>query len=119
MKKTTQRRPTSFRDDSFKEFVLDQLAELPAVNCRAMFGGHGLYRGDIFFGIIHEGRLYFKTNAQTRLIYTHRGMKPFHPNAKQTLKNYYEVPVDIIEDQEQLTAWAQRAASLRTGSTDG
>jgi DNA transformation protein len=38
-------------------------------------------------------------------------MKPFHPNAKQTLKNYYEVPVDVLEDGEQLTTWAARAGS--------
>jgi len=29
-------------------------------------------------------------------------MKPFRPNAKQTLKSYYRVPIDIIEDGDQL-----------------
>jgi DNA transformation protein len=33
-------------------------------------------------------------------------MKPFRPNAKQTLKTYYEVPVEVIEDGEQLNQWA-------------
>jgi DNA transformation protein len=33
-------------------------------------------------------------------------MKPFRPNAKQTLKSFYEVPVDIIEDSEYLAEWA-------------
>jgi DNA transformation protein len=36
-------------------------------------------------------------------------MKPFRPNRKQTLKTYYEVPVEIVEDAEQLIEWAQRA----------
>jgi len=36
-------------------------------------------------------------------------MKPFRPNAKQTLKTYYEVPVDIIEDSEQLVEWSEKA----------
>jgi len=40
-------------------------------------------------------------------------MKPFRPNAKQILKTYYEVPVDIIEDAEELTAWAGTAASSK------
>jgi DNA transformation protein len=102
------------RNDSFKDFVLDQLTDLRGVTCRAMFGGYGLYRREVFFGIIHKGRLYFKTDEATRKDYNERGMKPFRPNAKQTLKSYYEVPVDIIEDQEQLTAWAERAAHPST-----
>ncbi len=97
------------KNDSFKDFVMDQLSDLRAVACRAMFGGYGLYRGEVFFGIIHKGRLYFKTSSITAPAYLTRGMKPFRPNTRQTLKTYYEVPVDIIEDQEQLTAWAEQA----------
>ena len=101
------------KTDSFKDFVLDQLDGLRGVTCRAMFGGYGLYQGDVFFGIVHKGRLYFKTNETSRTAYRERGMQPFRPNAKQTLKTYYEVPVEILEDQEQLTTWATQATSCR------
>jgi DNA transformation protein len=97
--------------DTFTEFVLDQLSGLGAVECRAMFGGSGLYWQTRFFGIIYEGRLYFKTTAQTRAEYVQHGMGPFRPNAKQTLWSYYEVPVEIIEDADQLITWAQGAAA--------
>lgn len=99
------------KHDGFKDFVLDQLADLPGVTCRAMFGGYGLYRGTIFFGIIHKSRLYFKVSPATLPSYREHGMKPFRPNAKQTLTTYYEVPVEIIEDAEQLTTWAGQASS--------
>src|SRR5437867_8432230 len=89
------------RNDSFKNFVLDQLRDLRGVTCRAMFGGFGLYQGAVFFGIIHKGRLFFKTDERTKLMYVKKGMKPFRPNAKQTLKTYYEVPVDLIEDRSE------------------
>jgi DNA transformation protein len=95
--------------DSFTDFVLDQLRELPDVTNKAMFGGYGLYQGDTFFGIIHKGRLYFKTNSVTQPAYASRGMQPFRPSARHTLKRYYEVPVDIFEDAGQLSAWARRA----------
>jgi DNA transformation protein len=101
------------KHDGFKDFVLDQLANVRGITCRAMFGGFGLYQGEIFFGIIHKGRLYFKTDATSRSTYIQRGIKPFRPNAKQTLKHYYEVPVDVLEDGEQLTTWAARAASRK------
>lgn len=97
------------KHDGFKDFVLDQLADLRDVTCRAMFGGHGLYRGAIFFGIIHKGRLYFKVSPATLPSYREQGMKPFRPNARQTLKNYYEVPVDVLEDAEALLALAKQA----------
>ena len=38
-------------------------------------------------------------------------MKPFTPNTRQTLKNYYEVPVDIVESADTLVEWARAAAN--------
>ena len=100
------------RTDGFKDFVLDQLDGLRGMTCRAMFGGYGLYRHDSFFGIIHKSRLYFKTDEASLPRYRQRGMKPFRPNAKQTLKTYYEVPAEIIEDRDQLVEWAERGACI-------
>lgn len=97
------------KDDSFKEFVLDQLKDTGGVVSQSMFGGHGLYRGGTFFGIVFKGRLYFKTNNSTRTGYVERGMKAFRPNPGQTLKNYFEVPADILEEPERLATWAQDA----------
>lgn len=79
-----------------------------------MFGGFGLYHQDMFFGILHEGRLYFKTDDASRGDYLALGMKPFRPNASQTLRNYYEVPVEVVEDAERLQTWALRASDGAT-----
>jgi len=103
------------RDDSFKDYVLDQLATLGAVHARAMFGGHGLYRGQEFFGILHQSRLYFRTDAHTRSDYIARGMSPFQPNPGQTLASYYEVPADVLDDAEVLTSWAHTALGAQRG----
>lgn len=99
--------------DSFKEFVLDQLSRLEHVECRAMFGGYGLYHNGVFFGIIFKVRLYFKTCHLTLPRYLELGMKPFRPNAKQTLKNYFEVPAEILEDADQLERWALQPESAQ------
>jgi DNA transformation protein len=100
------------KQDSFKEFVLDQLAGMESVTCRAMFGGFGLYHHDVFFGILHKGRLYFKTDDQTRPAYKEYGMQPFRPSDQQILKNYFEVPPDILENEEELICWAGKAAQV-------
>ena len=96
-------------DDSFVEFVCDQLDGLDAITYKSMFGGYGLYCGSTFFGIVYDGRLYFKTSESTRLRYLDWESSPFQPNAKQTLKSYYEVPIDHIEDDKRLCVLAAEA----------
>ena len=100
------------KHDGFKDFVLDQLSGLQDLTCCAMFGGYGLYCDRVFFGIVQKGRLYFKTNATTAPRYRERKMKPFRPNTKQTLKNYYEVPLNVLEDSGEPTIWARQASEL-------
>jgi DNA transformation protein and related proteins len=97
--------------DSFKDFVADQLRDLPGVKCRSMFGGYGIYSGDAFFGIIYEGALYLKTSKETLPEYLEEEMKPFQPSRKQTLKAFYEVPSGILEDREVLMEWVEKAVS--------
>jgi DNA transformation protein len=77
---------------------------------RAMFGGHGLYRGGTFFGIVYRGRLYLRTTPATRPRYTEHGMGPFRPNEKQTLWDYYEVPASVFQDDAELLAWVEQSA---------
>ena len=105
-------------DESFKEFVLDQLGMLSDVRARAMFGAHGLYSGESFFGILDEGRLFFKTDAQSQADYIAHGMGPFTYELKGRVMTmgYYEVPPDVLENREELVTWARRAIQIAAGS---
>jgi len=93
---------------------MDQLRVLPELRAKPMFGGYGLYQSDQFFGILIQGRLYFKTDEQTRRAYTERGMGPFvYEKARRpTTLNYFEVPPDILENRESLLEWAQLAVTV-------
>lgn len=103
-------------DQSFVDFVVqDQLGTLN-VDARRMFGGHGLYIRGKFFGIIYDGCLYLKTSEQTRLKYLDEQMKPFSPNPRQTLKSYYQVPIHILENGEELETWVQDAVRVAAQS---
>lgn len=96
-------------NDSFRDFVLEQLAALDGLRCKRMFGGFGLYCGEQFFGIVHDGRLYFKTNPDTLAEFIAFHAPVFAPSEKQVLRNYREVPVDMLEDREGLLVWARKA----------
>jgi DNA transformation protein len=100
--------------DAFKSFVLDQLEELGDVMPRSMFGGVGLYRRGIFFGIIARDVLYLKVNDSNRSDYVKAGMGPFKPfpNRPGTMQ-YYAVPADVLESSIELAKWARR--SIRVG----
>jgi DNA transformation protein len=101
-------------DDSFREFVLDQLSALPDLRAKAMFGAHGLYCGDRFFGILDEGRLFFKTDERSQADYIARGMGPFTYQMKGKVMTmaYHEVPPDVLEQPQELTVWARRAIQI-------
>ena len=103
---------------SFKEFVLEQLAAAEVeVTCRAMFGGHGLYHGKDFFGIIHRGRLYFKTDVANLESFRAAGSESFRPNARQRLNSYYEVPADVLESPPLLREWCAGAINAARSSS--
>ena len=101
-------------DDSFKAFVLDQLGALPDVRAKAMFGAHGIYSGDHFFGILDEGRLFFKTDAVSAADYTARGMDAFtyEMKGKTMTMAYHEVPPEVLEQPHELTLWARQAIEV-------
>ena len=107
--------------DEFQIFIADQLAELKGLCMKRMFGAVGLYLDGVFFGILDEGRLFFKTSESTRKKYVAAGYGPFTyekkgkgDSAAQTvaLKSYYEVPLDVLEKRSELVRWAHEAARL-------
>jgi len=101
-------------DDSFKEFVLDQLSGLPEICARAMFGAQGLYCGDQFFGILDEGRVFFKTDEKSKAHYVARGMGPstYTSRGRQVTLGFHEVPPEILENPAELVIWAQQSIKL-------
>jgi DNA transformation protein and related proteins len=101
--------------DGFRAFVLEQLADLESVRARAMFGGVGLYAGDVFFGLVAADVLYFKVDDSNREQYKTELMTAFQPYpGKPMTMSYYQVPVRVIEDRDELTAWAR--ASVHVGA---
>jgi len=102
------------KPDPFRDFILDQLRDVASLECRAMFGGYGLYAGGKFFGLIWQQQFYLKTDETTRKPFVAAGMTCFRPNPKQELGAYYEVPADVVEDASELARWAHAAIEVAT-----
>jgi DNA transformation protein len=99
---------------SFRDYVVAQLEELGDVTPRAMFGGIGLYRRGVFFGIIAGDVLYFKVDDGNRLDYERKGAQPFRPYANRPSMKYFAVPVEILESAHDLAAWARKSLRAAT-----
>ncbi|HUV35707.1 MAG TPA: TfoX/Sxy family protein [Patescibacteria group bacterium] len=103
--------------EAYLRYVVDQLAVFGPVAPRRMFGGAGLYRNGTMFALIADDVLYFKVDDSNRQDYETMDSEPFRPYAgKTTVMSYYEVPADIVENRDELAAWAigAYAAALRT-----
>ena len=99
--------------DGFKSFVLDQLEEIGEVTPRSMFGGVGLYRRGVFFGIIARDTLYLKVGASNLADYTRVGAKPFKPYPDRAgSMNYYAVPIAVLESAQDLAAWSRKSIAV-------
>jgi DNA transformation protein len=97
----------------FRDFVLDQLARVPDLRSRRMFGGVGLYSGERFFAIIAADELFFKVDDGNRGAYEAVGSEPFRPVANRPVSMaYFRVPLEVLEDPVELVSWARTAIDV-------
>ncbi len=102
----------------YANYIVDTLTDFGTVTTRAMFGGIALYKDGLIFAIVVRDTLYFKVDSSTRPEYEALGSSPFTYQMKEKTgtMSYWEVPLEIIDDSEQLVQWAETAylASARS-----
>ncbi len=77
-----------------------------------MFGGVGIYSGDLFFALIAEDKLYFKVGDLDRKDFEAAGMEPFFPYDSPTPMGYYELPKSVFENTKELKVWADKSLAI-------
>ncbi len=105
------------KNPDFVRYVTeDLLAAMEGVTARAMFGGWGLYKDGVIFGIIVDDVLYFKVDETNRADYEAEGSHPFTYQAKGRSKptemSYWEVPARLADDREEATALAEKSLAI-------
>ena len=102
--------------DEYLTYVIDQLECLGPVQFKRMFGGAGLYFECLFFALIADDVLYFKVDDSNRADYEAAGTGPFQPDPdKKIVMQYYEVPIDVLENRNTLRDWADKAVRVAEG----
>ena len=103
------------KDVGFVRYVVDDLfAYLSDVSARAMFGGYGIYRAGIMFGIVESGELYFKVGDEQKEKYLGFGSRPFTymKEGKPQELGYYFVPEEVQENNQLFRELAECAYEL-------
>lgn len=105
--------------DEYMTYVIDQLEAVGPVQARRMFGGAGLYLDGLFFALIADDVLYFKVDDSNRSDYEDAGMGPFRPFPdKPNIMQYYEVPIEVLENRDTLRDWAQKILDVAGRKAD-
>jgi DNA transformation protein len=97
--------------EEYLDYTVDQLGCIGEIVSRKMFGGVGLYHDGLFFGLIASDVLYFKVDDENRSHYEGAGSRAFQPYDGTYSMNYFEVPVDVLEDVDKLREWASAAVA--------
>ena len=95
----------------YRDYILDQLSLVENVMSRAMFGGLGLFKAGVMFGILSRmDRFYLKVDDINQPDYEALSAEPFRPHQDSEMTMaYFEVPVEILDDPEELAIWADKA----------
>lgn len=102
----------------FIEYLRELFQEFGEVENRRMFGGHGIFRDGIMFGLVSDEMLYLKTNGDTAERFKARGLKPFTYRKKDRTVSlaYYPAPEEALEDPTELCRWASQAYEVAVRS---
>jgi DNA transformation protein len=99
--------------EGFRVFALDQLSSVKDLRARPMFGGFGLYAGDLFFGILAADVLYLKVDDSNRSDFTTSESEAFRPFADRPMSmSYFSVPLSVLESAPTVASWAERSIAV-------
>ncbi|MGQ0710755.1 MAG: TfoX/Sxy family protein [Rhodoferax sp.] len=96
----------------YADFIIDQLAPIGVIQRVRFFGGIGLTAGGVQFAMLMKNTLYFCVNDATRPSYEALGSRCFSYATKKgrvEVKRYYQVPDAIVEQRDEIVAWARKA----------
>jgi len=86
---------------------------------KRMFGGLGLFAGEVMFGLIDEGQIYLKTDAALEADLRAAGAQPWlyterrGPRAGITVEtSYLSLPDEAYDDPDEACRWAEKALAV-------
>jgi DNA transformation protein len=90
----------------------DLFAPFGTIVVRRMFGGEGLFRDGVMFGLVDDERIFLKTSEETRKAFVAKGCGPFTYKTKKgngILTSYYALPDHLYDEPDVMAEWTHAA----------
>lgn len=119
-KKKTVAQSSSPKSGEVAAHLADVFRHIGPIDVRRMFGGYGVYRQGIMFGLVAGDTLYLKTDAENAPAFRERDLAPFTYERKGKVMetSYYAAPEAVMEDPAEASHWGRSAleAALRVNA---
>lgn len=107
-------------DDSFHEFVKELFGAMGPVQIRRMFGGAGVFRDGLMFGLLANDTIHIKANddaLKNELIAEGSGPFVWIPSSgprkgEQVDLGYWRLPDAALDDPDEAVKWGRKAFAL-------
>ena len=93
-------------DTGFFNHIMERLEPVGGITGRAMFGGYGIFHDGDMLALIIESTIYSKVGELNRDAYRNAESEQFMNMP------YYEVPVEIMEDDSLFLEWARTSITV-------
>lgn len=95
----------------FVDYLLELFEDYGGVHAKRMFGGHGIYRHGVMFGLVADDTLYLKADERNRPDFEARQLAPFkyEKRGKIVSLSYFMVPEAALDSAAELHSWADGA----------
>ena len=102
----------------FVSYLMELLAPFGNTRAKRMFGGHGIFRDDLMFGLVADETLYLKADDVNRADFEARGLERFvyYKKGKPMYLSYYQAPEEALDNSAGMLVWAEKsfAAAIRS-----
>lgn len=96
----------------FIAHLLETLAPVGGVTAKRMFGGHGIFREGLMFGLVADGVFYLKADAENAPEFDALDLPPFtyeKSDGQVFAMSYRQCPEDALESPVVMRRWAESA----------
>ena len=97
------------KQSEFVNYILELLELFEGTTAKSMFGGFGIFKNGIMFGLVAEDTLYFKVDEFNKFEFERLELGPFiyMKGNKPMPMSYHRAPDEALDNSDEMLRWAQ------------
>ena len=98
----------------FQDHLRDLFEPMGGVSLRKMFGGLGIFRDGVMFGLVADDELYLKVDETNEAAFEAEGCGPFvyAARGREMEMSYRRLPERLYDEPDEFRDWALKAFAV-------